>query len=698
MIRHNGIGIFLFLLCAGLMVATSITPADEGMWPFNLVPKAELKAKYGFTPSDQWLAHVRLASVRFNNGGSGSFVSPDGLVMTNHHVGADCLQKISDEKHNYYRDGFRAKTRAEESKCPDLELNVLEGIEDVTAQVKAAVKPEMNPAQANVARRGAMATIEKDCAARTGLRCNVVTLYQGGQFHLYRYKKYTDVRLVLSPEFAIAFFGGDPDNFTFPRFDLDLCLFRVYEDNKPAAIKDYFKWSKNGAADNELVFVPGNPGSTSRLNIVAHLEYLRDNAFPFTLRMLKSEREALQKFSAQGAEQERIAKESIFGIENSLKAITGEYEALLDKDIMARKVADEKKLRDKVSADPKMRTEYGGTWDAITKDRKEFSTFNKAYAFMESGAAFNTDYFGIARTLVRLAAEKGKPNAERLREYGDANLPSLELELFSPAPIYDNFEKFKLVSSLNFFQETLGRDNPVVKEVLGGKTAEQLAEQLFSGTKLKDVAERKKLAEGGEKAIAGSTDPMILFAKKVDPEARKLRKRYEDNVQGVERQNYALISKALFAVQGTSMYPDATFTLRLAYGPVKGYMENGKHIPYFTTMGGAYQHAAAHGNKSPYELPKSWVEKKSSINPKTPFNFVSTADIIGGNSGSPVINKNAEIVGLIFDGNIQSLALNFVYSDKQSRAVAVSSQAIVEALQKIYGATAVSDELQGVKK
>jgi Peptidase S46 len=698
MIRRKGSFILLFLVCAGCLLASGFLRADEGMWPFNLVPKAELKARHGFEPTDAWLAHVQLSSVRFNNGGSGSFVSADGLVMTNHHVGADCMQKLSNEKNDYYRNGYWAKQRSDEAKCPDLELNVLESIEDVTARVNAAVKPEMSPGDANTARRGAMADIEKECTTQTGLRCDVITLYQGGQYHLYRYKKYTDVRLVFAPEFGIAFFGGDPDNFTYPRYDLDLCLFRVYENDKPAGIKDYFRWSKNGVTDNELVFVSGNPGSTSRLNTLAHLEYLRDAGFPFSLSFLEWTRNALLKFSEHGPEQTRIAKEEIFGIENSLKAIREEEAALRDPDLMNKKANEERQLRARVDVDSSMKGEFGNAWEAIAKSRQELATFSKPYSFLEGGAALDSDLFQFARVLVRLAAEKQKPNPERLREYRESNLSSLQFQVFSSAPIYDDFEKTKLASSLTFFQDQLGKDNAVVREVLSGKTPGQLADELISGTKLKNVEQRKRLAEGGEQAIKESTDPMILFAKRIDPEARKLRKRYEDNVQGVERQNYALISKAIFALKGTSIYPDATFTLRLSFGTVKGYIEKGEKIPYFTTIAGAYNHAGKHGNKPPYDLPKSWLEKKAAVSLSTPLNTVNTADIIGGNSGSPVINRNAEIVGLIFDGNIQSLALDFVYSDKQARAVAVASQGIIEALRKVYGAGTIADELEGLKK
>jgi Peptidase S46 len=681
----------LFVALFGISTVPMVR-ADEGMWTFNNVPRAEIKKRYSFDVTDAWLKKVQLGSVRFNNGGSGSFVSPDGLVLTNHHIASDTLQKISSAEKDYVKDGFYAPTRDKEVRAPDLELNVLMSIEDVTPRVNAAVKPEMSGAEATAARRAAIAAIEKESTEKTGLRSDVVTLYQGGQYNLYRYKKYTDVRLVFAPEFKIAFFGGDPDNFNYPRYDLDMALFRVYEDDKPVHSDNYFKWSKTGAKDGELIFVSGHPGSTARLDTMAHLEYLRDTGLPFTLRLLDRMHALLEKYSALGEEQARRAQEEKFGIENSLKALRGQYAGLKDAALMAKKQKAEEALRRAVAADPKKQKEYGDAWDNIARGRKLLPAYTRQYSLIEGGAGFNSELFDIARTLVRLAAESQKPNAERLPEFSDARRASLELGLYSPAPIYADFEKMKLADSLAFMRDELGAENAVVQKVLAGKTPEARAAELIDGTKLANVDYRKQLAAGG-KALNESTDPMIQLARAIDNEGRALRKRYESEVQSNERANYAKIARARFEIEGTKIYPDATFTLRLSYGAVKGYEENGKAIAPFTTLGGTFEHAARHGNKDPYELPESWMKKKSALDPKTPFNFVSTADIIGGNSGSPVLNQRAELVGLIFDGNIQSLVGNFIYDESQNRAVAVDVRAMIEALRKIYGANEVLDEL-----
>jgi hypothetical protein len=675
----------------------SVAFADEGMWTFNNIPKAEIKKRYGFDVTDEWLHKVQLGSVRFNSGGSGSFISPDGLVLTNHHVASDTLQKISTPQRDYIKTGFYAKTRAEEMKAPDLELNVLDSLEDVTARVNGVVKDGMSAADANAARRAMTAEIEKESTEKTGLRSDVVTLYQGGQYHLYRYKKYTDVRLVFAPEFEIAFFGGDPDNFTYPRYDLDMAVFRVYENDKPVKSPNYFKWSATGAKAGELVFVPGHPGSTARLNTMAHLEYLRDNGLPYTLKRLQSIRAMLKKYGAQGEEQARRSQEELFGIENSLKAYIGQYEGLKDKSIMAKKQVTEAALRKRVAANQKSQKEYGEAWDEIAKGRQRFASYFKEHSMFANSAAFNSDLFGLARVIVRLVAESAKPNAERLPEYTDVRRQSLELQLFSPAPIYGDFEKATLTESLTFMRDELGANNETVKKVLNGKTPEARAAELVDGSKLKDVAYRKQLVEGGAKAIAESNDAMIQLARMVDDTARTLQKRYETEVQANERTNYAKIARAKFEAEGTKVYPDATFTLRLSYGAVKGYQENGKPIAPFTDFAGLFKHAAEHGNKDPYHIPESWTSKKAQLNMKTPLNFVSTNDIIGGNSGSPVINQRGELVGLIFDGNIQSLVGNFIFDETQNRAVSVDVRAMLYALKNIYNTKELVEELTGEK-
>jgi hypothetical protein len=683
---------------AGLVVLAAVPAAygDDGMWLFTNPPAKLLKEKYGFDVTKDWLEHVQKSSVRFNSGGSGSFVSADGLVMTNHHVGADCLQKMGDKDHNYYRDGFHARTRDEERRCHDLELNVLMSIEDVTDRVNAAVKPGMPPDKAFAARRAVMAEIEKESTDKTGLRSDVVTLYQGGQYHLYRYKKYTDVRLVFAPEQQIAFYGGDPDNFEYPRYDLDVCFFRVYEDGKPAKVEHYLKWSKEGAKDNELVFVSGNPGRTSRLSTVAELEYLRDTGFPFNLQRLNRLEVLLMAFSGRSEENARQAKELLFGVQNSRKARVGGLAGLLDPDLMARKREQERKLREKAESDDNLK-DARGAWDKIAEAQKVRAKHIRPYTMLEGGGGFNTTLFGIARTLLRAGEERPKPNAERLREFRESNLESLKFQLFSEEPIYDDYEIVKLADSLTFLCGELGFNDPLVQKVLAGKSPQDRASEVIRGSKLKDVALRKKLYEGGKEAVEASDDPMIAVAKVIDPQARTLRKVMETEVEEVQRQAYADIAKVKFALEGTNTYPDATFTLRLSYGTVKGYEENGQKVPFETTYAGLYERAAQMKYRPPFDLPRRWIEAKDKLDLQTPLDFVCTADIIGGNSGSPVVNRDAEVVGLIFDGNIQSLVLDFAFTEQQARAVAVHSRGIVEALRKVYDAGDLADELTGQK-
>ncbi|WZP01005.1 S46 family peptidase [Isosphaeraceae bacterium EP7] len=680
-----------------LIAGVSTLQADEGMWTFDNLPLKHLKDTYGFSPPPGWVEHLRGAALRFNNGGSGSFVSADGLVMTNHHVGADTLQKISTAEKDYYKIGFLAKTQADEVKAPDLELNVLVGIEDVTDKVNALVSKDLDDAAANVARRKAKAEIEKASLDATGLRSDVVTLYQGGKYALYTYKKYTDVRLVFAPEFAAAFFGGDPDNFEFPRWCLDVCFFRAYEDGKPARPKNFLTWSAEGSKEGDLTFVAGHPGRTSRLFTLDNLKYLRDTGLPFVLDMLGDRESFLQEYSKRGPEQARQAKEDLFGYQNSLKARLGGQKGLNDTALMDRKAAAETELRSKIDADPAKKKAYADAWPRIADSQKAAARILKPYNFLERGLAFDSTLFSIARTLARLTEEKTKPNADRLREYGEAGLASLEQGLYSDAPIYPEFETAKLGHSLEHWAKAVGADDPVVRKVLKGRTPAEVARSLVEGTKLADVETRKEYAKLGVTAVARSEDPMIQLALAVDPEARAVRKQREDEVEGVESAQYALIARAIFDDKGDSTYPDATFTLRLAFGTVKGYEVDGKTVPPFTTFAGAFPHAAKHDNVDPYELPASWHKAKDSgaLKLDTPLNFVSTADIIGGNSGSPVVNRDNEVVGLIFDGNIQSLVLDYAYDDKVARAVSVDSRAIAEALRSIYSAEALLKELTG---
>lgn len=682
------------LLLTILVVTVNLAFADEGMWLFNAFPNGKLKSTYGFELNQAWLDHVRLSSVRFPNG-SGSFVSADGLVFTNHHVGARCVQELSKAGGtDYMKNGFYAKTQADETKCPNMDLLVLQSMEDVTAKVNEAVQPGMSTAEAGKAQRAAQAVIEKDCTATTGLRCDVVTLYSGGMYQLYRYKKYTDLRLVFAPEFQMAFFGGDEDNFTYPRYDLDITFFRAYENNKPVVVKDYLKWSKTGINAGDQIFVSGHPGSTGRWLTSAQMSFLRDTEYPWRIAVCKQRIAALKAFSARSAENARIAREPIFGLENRLKATIGYNTGLLNKVEMESRSTEEAKLRESVLGDAKKEVEVGDPWSAIGQAMQTERKIWLPYQFVEKRGGLRNDLGSIARDLVRLAAEKPKPNSDRLHEYRETALKSLEQDLFSTAPVYRELETEILATYLKLAQEQLtGENESLANLLLDRKTPTQRAKELIAGTKLDDVAYRQKLYEGGQAAIDASDDALIVFMRQIDPEARRLRKTYDDEVDAVEKREGAKIARLKFAQGGLEVPPDATFTLRLSYGSVKGYSENGKKIAPFTTIGGAFDYAAKTKERPANVLPVAWDTSRKQLNPKTPFNFVSTADIIGGNSGSPVIDKNAELVGIVFDGNIQSLPWRFYFDDVQARAVSVDARGIQEALRAIYRATPLADEL-----
>jgi hypothetical protein len=679
--------------------------ADEGMWLFNSPPLKQLKERYHFDPARLWLDRLQKASVRFNSGGSGSFVSATGLVITNHHIGADALQKFSDEQHNYLRDGFYARTRTEEKKCIDLELNVLMSIEDVTARVNGAVKSEMTSEQASDARKSVVAAIEKESKDKTGLRSDVVTLYQGGAYHLYRYKRYDDVRLVFAPEQQIAFYGGDPDNFEYPRFDLDICLFRVYENGQPAKIDNYLKFNPRGPADGELTFVSGHPGKTDRQLTVDELADMHDRELPRILTMFKRREVLLHSFGERTFENERRVRDDFFGVQNNRKRYDGYLAGLLDPQIWQSLQAREQKLRDAISRDPKL-TSTISAYDRVKNAQAEVAKNARVYNYFEmerprfgvyrQPRAFYSTLFKYARLLVRAADERAKPNGERFEEFRDSARESLELELFSTEPVYDDVELLTLTDSFTDLASAFGANDPLVKMVLGDKSPVERASELIKGTQLKDVAFRKKLYAGGKAAIEAAHDPMIDIAIAIDSTGRQAKKVFATQEE-IKQQAYAEIAKARFAAEGTNTYPDATFTLRLSYGRVRGYEENGKQIPAFTNFAGMYERAGEHENKPPFDLPPRWIDKKDKLALTTPFNFVSDADIIGGNSGSPVVNQAGEFVGIIFDGNIQSLVLDCIFTDKQARAVSVDSAAILEALRNVYDAQPLVDELSSAK-
>ncbi len=669
---------FLVLLLVG---AAARCGADEGMWTLDNLPKAQLERRYHFTPTRDWLERARLASVRFNDGGSGAFVSPDGLVLTNHHVALGQLSKVSTEKNDYVKNGFFARTPDEELKCPDLELNVLESMQDVTRRVLSAVKPRAPLRVQNEQRKAAMARVEKECSRKTGLRCDVIELYEGGEYWLYRYKKYTDVRLVMAPEQQAAFYGRDPDNFTYPRFDLDFAFFRVYEKGRPVRPKQYFRWSPRGAADGELVFVTGNPGFTERQKTVSQLEFDRDTRLPLHLQRLKSLRAALEAYSAGGAEEARRAQGLLFMLRNSVKALDGELRGLQDPKLIALKRERQKPLRAKAPE----------AFDKIAQAQKLLESRQKQREFR---SLFGSKLAMFAMTIVLESEETAKPNDRRFEEFRDSNLDSLNFRLLSPAPVYPDLEQAALTDILGQAQNSLGADDPWVRAALQGRAPADEARELVAATKLADPAVRKALVQGGLKAVDASDDPLILWARRLDPAYRELRKWHEDNIQSVEALEGNRIAKARFALYGKSEYPDATFTLRLSFGKVAGYDELTTRVPYKTTFYGLFDRGASFDDAGPYQIPARVDAARSRLDLSVPLDFVATNDIVGGNSGSPVFNRDAELVGLIFDGNIQSLVWDYVYSAQQGRAVAVHSSAILQALRKIYGMDALADELE----
>jgi hypothetical protein len=684
---------------AGMALASPAV-ADEGMWLLNAPPVAEVRRTQGFEMTPAWLLEMQRSAVHFD-GASGSLVSSSGLVMTNHHVGSDAVGKLSTPQRDLLKDGFYAATRDAELKCDDLELKVLWEIKDVTERVTGAAKAGASSADAGAARRAEMATIEAEAEKATGLSCDVVTLYHGARYHLYCYKRYTDVRLVFAPEQQIAFFGGDTDNFEYPRYNLDVTFFRIYENGAPLKPQNFLKWSKTGAAEGDLSFVFGHPGSTRRLYTMDHLRFRRDTELPWILKRLWRREMQLEVFRGRSEAQALMAAEDYFGVANNRKRTTEQYEGLLDPTLWGAKAAAENRVRSFLDNNPSLKEKWGGAWDNIAKAQSEYRTFYRRWALLNQDSSWGwSKVLSNARHVVRLADELPKASAARLREYRDSNLDNLYLSLYSPAPVYPALEVERLASGLMFLAENLGADDDLVKTLLAGKSPRARAAELVSKTKLAKPEAVKAMVEGGAKVVNASDDPMIAFVRAMDPEARRLRKQYEDTVEAVERENYAKVAGAWFDLMGDKMYPDATGTLRMTHGRVQGYtdptpVEQGGEgvVPAFTDIAGLYQRAEGRKMTAPFDLPESWVKHRGEIDAKTPFNFVLTADIIGGNSGSPVVNKSGEVTGLIFDSNLHHLVSDFTYEPKMGRAVAVDARAIVEALRKVYGAGALADEL-----
>ena len=677
-----------------LLCGSAAALVDEGMWLFNKPPLEQL-AEHGFTPDAAWLEHVQKSCVRFSTGGSGSIVSERGLVMTNHHVARSVLNQLSSAERNLLEDGFLARTPDQELACPDLELLCLWTIEDVSERVTAAGAGK-SAAEALAARRAEIAAIEEQASAASGLHCEVVTLYQGARYHLYSYKRFTDVRLVMAPESAAAAFGGDVDNFEFPRWCLDMTFFRIWEDGQPYQPEHHLAWSADGTQEGDLVLVAGHPGRTERLNTVAHLEFLRDLRHPNVLSRLWRAEVKLTNFAERSAENRLACNSDLLSVQNSRKAYTGMLAGLLDPELMDAKRADEAAVRAAVEANPEWKAKWGDAWDKVAAaEAVAAEMYPRFVALGGSGLGLGSQLFGYAVTLERMSTELAKPSGQRLSEYRESNLPSLRMGLESDVPIYPAYEIEGLANALSYMAETLGGDDPLVQVALGGMSPQRRAAELIGGTKLADPAVRKALMEGGRAALEASNDPLVLLARELDGPARELRTLWEDQVQSVEREAYAQIAAARFAVQGEGVYPDATFTLRLAFGPVQGYEEAGRGIAPYTELGGMFERMQARGEVEPFDLPQRWKDKRDALDPTTPYNFVATPDIIGGNSGSPTINTEGEVVGLIFDGNLQSLTGNFAYTDVQARATSVDSRGILEALRVVYEASELVGELVG---
>lgn len=686
--------LFNFLLSAALL--STPLAADEGMWLYNQPPLQQLQSRYGFQPSPEWLDHLMKSSVRFNSGGSGSFVSSDGLVMTNHHVAADSIQKLSGPGKDYISDGFRATRRDQELPCLDLELNVLQSIEDVTPKIQSVIRPGMTGEEAEKARRAAINTLEQAESKASDLRCDVVTLYRGGAYHLYRYKRYTDIRLVFAPEIGAAFFGGDSDNFEYPRHCLDMTFFRVYENGQPLRSEHYLKWSKTGVQDQDLIFVSGHPGRTNRLNTVAHLKFFRDVQYPSTMDYLRRLEVLLNLYSERSAENRRQAQDERFGVQNSRKARGGGLQGLQNPAMMREKIAREQALIQAVQANPELRSQLGEAWHEVDRALAAFRSIYLRYVMLEQARAFHSDLFGKARTLVRASVEWSRPNAERLREFAESHRKSLEQSLYSPAPIYAELEKVRLADSLGLACELLGAEDPLVQRILDDLSPKERARQLVSQSRLADPEFRKQLARLSADELRRHADPMIGLAWLVDDESRNLRSQYEKNVSEPLEQAYSKIARAALATRSSpDLYPDATFSLRLAFGKVHGYRDGSLDIPFTTTLGGLFEKSQAHAGQAPYQVPASWQRARSRLDLKVPFNFICDADIIGGNSGSPVVNRQGEVVGLIFDGNLDSLVLDFLYSNQRARALAVDARAMLATLRQIYDMNGLAEEIEG---
>ena len=685
-------------LLSTLALLLSVLPlrADEGMWTFDNLPKAALKAKYGFEPDAAWLRHLQLGTLRFP-GGTGSFVSANGLVITNHHVGRGAIQQLSTGKADFIRDGFTAASSAQELKVPGLELMMLVATENVTAQVNAAVPAGSADSEALKARQNALSTLKAAREKATGFTCEGVVLYQGGEYWVYQYKKFTDVRLVAAPELQVAAFGGDADNYTYPRWNLDFSLFRVYEHDQPYRPEAYLPFTSGDLRLGDLTIISGHPGTTSRKETLAQMRYAKEVFIPFRLRSLARQRAALDAYAATSAEANRVSSSARYGIDNGRKRFTAQLAGLAKPQALAPVEDMEAALKQAVARDPELKARAGDSWQRIEAAVAVQQRLLRDFAMMDHRGS---ELLGFALTLVRHSVELAKPSAQRLPEFTEGSLKATVARLTNPRPVLTGLDGARLQGGLEEALDLLGSDHPFVKAVLGGQAPAGVAKAAMAGTRMQDPAFRNQLLEGGAAAVAASQDPLLVLARQVDPFNRAIRKQWEEQVQSVLTEHGARLAEARFKAFGKSQYPDATFTLRLSYGPVASYdTGSGTRAQPFTTFLGLFdRHFGWGGNATAAEggvwtLPQRWLDRQGSLDLKTPFNFVYACDTVGGNSGSPVVNTRGEFVGINFDSVYEGQGGYYVYDDATKRAVATDARAILESLRKIMDAQWVADEL-----
>jgi len=663
--------------------------ADEGMWTFDNFPIATVNEKYGTNIDQAWLDRVRNAAVRLQ-GCSASLVSGEGLILTNHHCVVGCVQDLSSAENDYVKNGWMPATREEEKKCPGQTAEILTDITDVTDRVVGA-GAGLEGAAFVQARAAEIDKIQKEvCGDDQKLTCQVISLYRGGQYKLYKFRKYDDVRLVFAPEFQAAFFGGDPDNFNFPRYALDAGFLRIYEDGKPVATPNHLAWNPNAPKEGDVTFVAGNPGSTSRLLTMAQLEALRDQQLPLTLIQTSELRGRLLEYSTTDEEAKRVSVDPIFGLENGFKVYYGQQGALTDPAFMATKRTAEQELRQRVAADPALAQRIGDPWAELERVAAAQRDLYLPYRQLEAAAGQRSSLYSYAKSIVRAAKERAKPVAERRAGYSDADIAALGRRLATETPISNDLEKIYLDFWLSKTREYLTVDNADVKALLGKESPEQIAERLVDGTRLADPAFRAQALAMTPEQLAASGDPMIAFVLANDDAAQAVRTQWDAGVNGPTARAAEKVAQARFAVYGDNLYPDATFSLRLSYGQVKGWTYRGVTVPAFTYMGGLYERATG---AEPFNAAQRFVDAESRINKNVVYDFVSTNDIIGGNSGSPVINAKGEVIGAAFDGNIHSLGGSFGYDGELNRTVTVSTAAVTEALRNVYNQPRLLREL-----